>query len=144
MTTLDEKDFTSVMNNFLHSLLSQCTVSLNGTRITQATELYNYRSLLETLLTFGSDAATTHLMNAMWFMDDGNMVACDPSSDEASNNKWFVTRWSLTKKSQELELYGRVHSNFCNVPVYVLPGVRVQIKFAKVRTGFYLVNKDAE
>jgi hypothetical protein len=41
---LDDKDFTSVTNNFLHSLFSQCTVSLNGTTITQATELYNYRS----------------------------------------------------------------------------------------------------
>ena len=43
-TILDEKDFTSVTNNFLHSLFSQCTVSLNGTTITQSTELYNYRS----------------------------------------------------------------------------------------------------
>jgi len=90
-------------------------VSLNGTTITQSTELYNYRSLLETLLTYGNDAATTHLKNAMWIMNAGNMVACDPTSDDASNNKGFVTRWSLTKKSREIELYGRVHTDFCNV-----------------------------
>ena len=39
-SALDENDFTAVRNNFLHSLLSQCAVSLNGTMITQATELY--------------------------------------------------------------------------------------------------------
>jgi len=71
-------------------------VSLNGTTITQATELYNYRSLLETLLTYGNDAATTLLRNAMWIMDDGNIAACDPTSVDSSNNKGFMTRWSLT------------------------------------------------
>ena len=91
-SALDENDFTSVTNNFLQSLFSQRTVSLNGTTITQSTEIYNYRSLLETLLTYGNDAATTHLRNAMWIMDDGNMVACEPTSDDVSNNKGFVTR----------------------------------------------------
>ena len=111
-------------------------MSLNGTTITQTTELYNYRSLLVILLTYGTDAATTHLRNAMWIMDHGNMVACDPSSDDASNNKGFVTRWSLTKKSQEIKLYMRVHSDFCNVPVYLLPGFRIQIKFTKPERDF--------
>ena len=32
---------------------------MNSTTITQATELYSYRSLLETLLTYGSDAVNT-------------------------------------------------------------------------------------
>ena len=131
---MDEKDFTSVKNNFLHSLFSQCTLSLNGSTITQATELYNYRSLLQTLLTYGTDAATTHLRNAMWIMEGGNMVACDPSSDDGSKNKGFVTRWSPTKKSHEIEIYGRVNSDFCIVPVCLLPGVRVQIKFTKTKT----------
>jgi len=79
----------------------------------------------------------------MWIMDDGNMVACDPTSVDASNKKGFMTRCSITK-SQEIELYGRVHTDFCNVPVYLLPGVRVQIKFTKNRTGFFFMNKDAE
>jgi len=43
-TTLDNTDFTAVTNNFLHSLFSQCCIALNCTLITQAAELYNYRS----------------------------------------------------------------------------------------------------
>ena len=73
-TTLDDKDFTSVTNNFLHSLFSQCTETLNGTTITQATELYNYRSFLEALLTYDIDAPSTCLTNAMWILDDGNLA----------------------------------------------------------------------
>jgi hypothetical protein len=94
---LDEKDFMSVTNNFLHSLFSQCTLSLNGTTITQITELYNYRSPLETLLIYGNDAATARLRNAIWIMDDGNMAACYPTSDDSSNNKGFMTRWGLRR-----------------------------------------------
>jgi hypothetical protein len=79
-TPLDN-DLTSVTNNYLHSLFSQCGVSLNGITIIQATELYNYRSFLETTLTYSSDAAATHLTNAFWYIDNGDMLPCDPSSD---------------------------------------------------------------
>jgi len=56
-TQLWDTDYTAGINNLLHCFFSQCSISLNGTQITQATELYNYRAYLETLLTFGSDAA---------------------------------------------------------------------------------------
>ena len=55
---LPETDYTAVVNNLLHSQFSQCTIYLNGTRITQATELYPYRAYIETLSTYGNDAAT--------------------------------------------------------------------------------------
>ena len=54
---LGDTDYTTGINNLLHSLFSQCNISLNGTQITQDTYLYNYRAYLETLLTYGSDAA---------------------------------------------------------------------------------------
>ena len=48
---LEATDFTAVTNNCLHSLFSQCSVTLNGVSVTQANELYQYRSYLETPLT---------------------------------------------------------------------------------------------
>jgi len=60
-TALGNTDFTAVTNNFLHSLFSQCSIALNSVTITQAAELYNYRSFFETILTYGIDAATSHL-----------------------------------------------------------------------------------
>jgi len=58
---LDNTDFTAVTNNFLHSLFCQCSNTLNGVPITQAGELYQYRSYYETLMTYGSDDANTHV-----------------------------------------------------------------------------------
>jgi hypothetical protein len=72
-----------VKNNFLHSLFGQCSVSLNGTTITQVGELYNYRSSLETILTYGTDAAASHLTNAFLYLDDGDMLPCDPTAADA-------------------------------------------------------------
>ena len=60
-TVLGDTDYTAEINNLLHSLFSQCSISLNGTQITQAGELYNYRAYLEKLLIYGSDAAESHL-----------------------------------------------------------------------------------
>jgi len=48
-------------NLFLHSLLSQVDVSLNGTLITASTNTYPYRAMMETLLSYGEDAERTQL-----------------------------------------------------------------------------------
>jgi hypothetical protein len=90
---LDAKDFTGVTNNFLHSLFGQCSISLNNVCVTQSTELYNYRSYLETLLTYGNDAAQTHLTNAFWYLDNGDMLPCDPTAEvTAATNAGFKVR----------------------------------------------------
>jgi len=89
-TNLDNTDFTAVTNNFLHLLFSQCSISQNGVTITEATELYNNRSYFETLLTYGSDAAVTHLPKAFWYLDDGDLLPSDPTAADAKN-KGFIT-----------------------------------------------------
>jgi len=100
-TNLDNTVFTAVTNNFLHSLFSQCSIALNGVTITEATELYNYRLYFETLLTYGSDAAATHLTNAFWYLDHGDLLPCENTATDAKN-KIFITRWNKIKQSKEV------------------------------------------
>jgi len=54
---VDFTDLTTVSNNFLRSLFSQCNDTLNGVTITQESEHYHYRSYLETLMRYGTDAS---------------------------------------------------------------------------------------
>jgi hypothetical protein len=110
LTAVDGKDlvatdFTAGTNNFLHSLFSQCSISLNGVNITPTTDLYHYRAYLQNLLTYGSDAANTHLTNAFWYIDDGDLAANDPTAVDA-RKKGFVRRWDRQKQSKVIELYG--------------------------------------
>jgi hypothetical protein len=63
-TELDATDYTAVTNNFLHSLFSQCSITLNVVTMTPAAGLYHSRAYLETLLTYGSAAVSSHLTHA--------------------------------------------------------------------------------
>jgi len=97
-TALDNTEFTAVTNNILHSLFSQCSIALNGLTITQAADLYNYRSFLETKLTYGSDAATSHLTNAFWYLDNGDLLSCDPTAEDAKNK--VFTCWTVLNRAK--------------------------------------------
>ena len=70
-------------------------------------------------------------------------MPCDPTAADAKNKR-FITRWNRIKHSKEVELYGRIHSDICNVRRNLISGVQLQIKFTKARPSFYLMNKDAE
>ena len=87
--------------------------------ITQ-TDLYQYRSYLETILTYGCEAADSHLTNGSWYLDTGGLLPCDKNK---ATNTGFIGRWTLVKQSKELQLLGMLHSDICNVIPYLLPGI---------------------
>jgi len=74
---VDLKDITAVANNLLHPLFSQCTVMVNVVPVTQSHEYYNYRAYLQSLLTYGIDADSSHLYNCYWYLDTGDMQPSD-------------------------------------------------------------------
>jgi len=142
----DVSDHTGVTNNLLHTLFNQCTIVLNGSTLRQSSQQYNYRSYLETLLTYGTDAAATHLTNAYWYRDTGDMFPCDPTSETvtAVSNCGSITRWDKLSASKELQLFGRLHSDLFNVPLVLLPGVSLQIRLTKARSSFYMISKEVD
>jgi hypothetical protein len=75
-SNLHSDDNTSVVNNLLHSLFSQCIVTRNAVSISASKDLYyNYRVYLEMSLTYGQDASPSHLTNAFWYLDDADLLA---------------------------------------------------------------------
>jgi len=141
--TIDASDHTAGTNNLLHSLFSQCSIALNGVNITPASELYPYRSYMEALLTYCPDAANSHLTNAFWYIDEGGVLADDPTSTSIKN-KGFAKRWERQEESKVIELYGRLHADICNVSQFLLSGVRLQIKLTKAKDDLYLMNSNPE
>ena len=148
LTTADGKDLestdvTATANNLLHSLFTQCLITLNGTTIAPTSDLYQYRSYLETLLTYGREAATSNLTNSFWYLDSDDLQACDPTTTEPTNTV-FVARWNRIKENKEVQLISRLHSDICNVIPYLLPGVKLQIKLTKGKRPFYLMSTKAD
>jgi hypothetical protein len=90
----------------------------------QTAEQYHYGAHLETLLTYDRDAADSHLTNAYWYVDKGNMLPCNPTATvDANTNKGFMTRWNRLKQSKQIQHYRRLHSDLNNVPL-----VRLEIR----------------
>ena len=98
---------------------------------------------METLLSYGLDATISHLTNSYWYKDMGVMLPCDPTEAE-STNTGFIGRWNGQKQSKETEMCGRIHSDICNVPKFLLPGIKLQIKFTKAKPSFYLMSTAAD
>jgi hypothetical protein len=71
------------------------------------------------------------------------MLPCDPTKTE-STNAGFIDRWNRQKQSKETEMCGRIHSDICNVPKFLLPGIKLQIKFTKAKSRFYLMSTKAD
>ena len=143
---MDLTDTTAVNNNLLHSLFSQCTVLLNGFPVTQSHEHYNYRAYLETLLTYGTDAASLHLSNYYWYLHNGDMKSCDPMVEtfNSHTDDGFIARTSRLIGSRYVQLFERLHTDLCNIPLFLLPKVQLQIKLTNARPKFYLMNKSAD
>jgi hypothetical protein len=102
--------------------------------------------MLETLLSYGNDADATNLTKCFWYKDDGYLLPTDPMASEVADlnvNVGFGLRWKRIKQTRIQNLYGRLHSDICNVPRYLLPGARIQIKLRKAKPAFFLLNKDA-
>ena len=66
------------VNLFLHALFSQVDVHLRGTLISPSVNTYAYKSYLETLLSYGTDAKDTQLSAELWWADHGDMNENDP------------------------------------------------------------------
>ena len=58
---------------------------------------------METILTYGSDAAVSHLTNGFWYLDDRDLLPCDPTVEDVKN-VGFVYRWNRVKQSKEGQL----------------------------------------
>jgi RNase P subunit RPR2 len=137
---------TGVTNNFLHSLFSHCNIKLNDVKVTRARKHYHYRSYLETLLTYSVDTAISHLLNTYWYLDIGETKLCYPTAEilTTMTTRGYITRWNKLNARKEIQLFRRLHSAICKVPLYLLPGVRLQIRLTKAKSTFYLMNKNGE
>ena len=101
------------VNLLLHSMFSQVDVSLNGTLISSSTNTYPYRSMLETLLSYGEDAKKSQLTAELFYKDDaGNMEeTVVVGAGNRTPNAGLQKRRALITQSREFDMMGRIHSD---------------------------------
>ena len=94
---VDSTDQIGVVNNLLHSMFDQITVSLNNTQVENSNGSYAYRAYLEKLLNYGKDAKDTHLFSSLFIKDTaGEMDNTKIPTETATGVKVVKTNLTLT------------------------------------------------
>jgi len=62
----------------------------------------------------------------------------------AITNNGFILRCNRISASREVQLFGRLHSDICNVPLYLLPVARLPMRLFKAPTNIYLMKNSVD
>ena len=108
----------------------QVDVSLNDVLVSDASNLYHYRALIETLLSYKNEAKTSQLTMSMYYKDK-----VDAMDNVADSNTGLVARWSLTAGSIVVPLIGKIHSDMFYQHRYLLNGVGNNLKIKLLRNA---------
>lgn len=122
-----------LINNGIHSLFKQVSISMNGTPISQADNNYNYRAYIENLLNYGTNAASTHLECALWNLDTG-----DDLNDIKSSG--HLKRQQMLNNSKTIEMMGKIHGDIMSQPLLLINNVDLRINFALSKKEFYTMS----
>jgi hypothetical protein len=88
------------VNNMLNSMFSQCSIYLNENLITPSTNMYAYRSYLETLLGYSKEYKKSQAQCALYYKEK------KPSNLDVAIDDGFKYRYELSKESQPFEMIG--------------------------------------
>lgn len=125
-TSIGEDDTVGPINLLLHTLFQQVDISLNDILVSDASNLYHYRSIIETLLSYGNEAKLSQLTMAMYSKDKATKM-----DDVADANTGLVKRREFFKNSQTVQLIGKLHADMFHQPRYLLNGVDIKLKLIK-------------
>ena len=102
---------------------------------------YPYRSMLETLLSYGEDAKKSQLSVELFYnVDAGNMEeTIVAAADNRTPNSGLQKRHALITQSREFDMMGRIHGDIIFQEKYVLNHVNIKIKLIRSNDNFCLM-----
>lgn len=123
----------SLTNNFLHSMIDQAEVHLNGSLVTPAASRYCYRAYIESLLNYSTESKKTHLTAALWAKDTAGEF------DSITANEGFTKRQQYIKGSKTIDAVGGVYLDLFNINKFLLNRVEIKLRLARSKTAFALL-----
>jgi hypothetical protein len=131
-SVLPAEDVT-VCNMFMNALIHRLDVYVGDKLITQSGGFYPWKSTIETILNFGTDAKTSQLASVMYHKDTTGQV-----------NLGAAKRKQLTMGSKGFELFGPLHVDFFFQDKYLLNNVPMRVKITRTAPAFHLVSTSAD
>ncbi|XP_072166027.1 uncharacterized protein F54H12.2-like [Diadema setosum] len=130
-------------NLFLQSLFSQVDVMLNEKLVSQPTNTYPYRALMETMLHYGQEAKHSQLTQQLYYKDEaGKMDVVDPTAADAEGNRGFKKRSQFIGGSKLLSMLVPIYADLFFQEKLLLPGVDLKIKLNRSKDAFCLMSSN--
>ncbi|XP_076847125.1 uncharacterized protein F54H12.2-like [Brachyhypopomus gauderio] len=127
-----------VVNYPIASLFSQVDVMLGDRLISQSSNTYPYRAVMECLMNYGKDTLETQFSSGMFYKDTAeHMDATDP----AGRNMGLRSRAAFSGESSPFDLIGYIHSDIFFQDKFLLNGVDLKIKFVRSKDEFCLMKE---
>lgn len=126
------------VNNFLHSLFSDVTVSLNQKIVTPSNNLYPYRAYLQTLFNYNEETKYTRCQCELWYADTPEHF-----EDITDDNVGYQNRATFSAHSRPFDVIGRPYCDIFLQNRFLINGVDMVVKFSPTRPSFCLMSADA-
>ena len=123
------------VNLALHSLWNQVDVSLGGRLMTQATGLYPYKSLIQTLLNYGKEAKDSQLLAQGFYHEAGKNM--DTVTKEG--NAAVAKKEKLFAASKTVDFEGPLLEDVFHMNRYLINNVEVSLKLYPSRAEFFVM-----
>lgn len=120
------------------TLFRQVDLFLNDSLVSDASNLYHYRAMFETLLSYGDEARNSQLSMSLFNKDTANAM-----DNYENDNTGLVARRALTAESKTVQLIGKIHSDLFFQNRYLLNGVDLKIKLIRNSNPFVLMAEAA-
>ena len=121
------------VNNVLHSLFADCTITANGLKISTANGLYGHKSFIETEFSHSSDAKKT------WLRCQGYSYEAAPNT---FTNNVFTARKEACRLSAVQTFYGKVAVDVFSCDKQLINGVSLRISFLRAQDDFVTISED--
>ncbi|XP_075753898.1 uncharacterized protein F54H12.2-like [Pelodiscus sinensis] len=135
---LEDDERVALANYPIATLFNQLDVTLGDRLISQSSNCYPYRAMIELILNYSHGALKTQF-SAGGFQKD--MLGLHESTALAgARNEGFLCRAKLTSGSRKLDLLGSLHSDLFFQEKLLLNGVDLKIKLTCSKDAFCLMS----
>ncbi len=132
-TTAGTKDEVMFVNNIMHSLFSNCDVLINNELVHTSNGQYAHKAMIETEMSHTSGTKES-LMYCQGYTYE--------KVPHQLTDRVFTDRKDLTKKSEEVHLFGKLAVDIFNCDKLLLPNTNIRIKLIRNSPNFCLISSE--
>ena len=128
-------DNIALVNNAMHSLFSDVTLSINSKRIEGGDKMYPYKAYINSAFRYSKEVQEGQLFSIGFVRDEATKM------DDVANAA-FLKRKTWTTLSSSKEFIGKLHLGMFNQDRLLVPGADLHLKLERAKDAFCVFNNN--